>query len=244
MSAITLNVFITTYFIPLLTAAIFAAMTSQTFFLTEGIAGLARVVLAAAVIVGVMRFKRLPSGLRYLVALLGLEVATELAVAALHYKHQPNLFILPIFSAGEFWLLALVYDRALQSPPFSRLRPWLAGGFVAYCLFDSLVSLELARFKPALQLVESVLVLGLVGLFFRKLLHELRITRLDQEPVFWVSTGLIIKHLGGIQIFLFSNFLLSHYSKELNLDIWAIHGLLLIVLYSCYLVALWIRPQN
>ncbi|MBO2029965.1 hypothetical protein J4D99_01070 [Siccationidurans ginsengisoli] len=219
-------------------------MTGQTFFITEGIAGLARVALGAAVIVGVMRFKHLPSGLRYLVALLGLEVATELAVAVLHYKHQPNLFILPFFSAGEFWLLALVYDRALQSPAFSRMRPWLAGSFVAYCLFDSLVSPEMARFKPALQLVESVLVLGLVGLFFRKLLSELRITRLDREPMFWVSTGLIVKHLGSIQIFLFSNFLLSHYSKELNLNIWAIHGLLLIVLYSCYLVALWIRPQN
>ena len=219
-------------------------MTNQSFLITEGIAGVARVALAAAAVVGIFRFRHLSGPLRCLLALVMLEVATELVVAWLHYRHQPNLFILPIFSAGEFWLLALLYDRALQSPGFSRVRPWLAGGFVAYCLFDGLLSPELARFKPALQLIESILVLGLVGLFFRKLLHELRITRLNQEPLFWISTGLIIKHLGSIQIFLFSNFLLSNYSKELNLNIWAIHDLLLIALYSCYLVALWIRPQN
>ena len=219
-------------------------MTSQSFLVTEGIAGAARVALAAAAVVGFLRFRHLPSSLRYLLALVMLEVATELVVAWLHYRHQPNLFVLPIFSAGEFWLLALVYDKTLHSPTFSRLRPWLAGSFVLYCLLDSLFSPEIARFKPTLQLVESVLVLGVVWLFLRKLLHELRVTSLDREPLFWVSTGLIIKHLGGIQIFLFSNFLLSNYSNELNLHIWAIHGLLLTALYSCYLVALWIRPQN
>ena len=124
------------------------------------------------------------------------------------------------------------------------MRPWLAGAFVAYCALDSVLAPEAARFKPALQLVESLLLLGMVGLYFRKLLHELRVTRLEREPLFWVSVGLVINHLGKSQIYLFSNFLLTHYSNQLNLDIWAIHALLLVVLYSCYLVALWIRPQN
>ena len=62
--------------------------------------------------------------------------------------------------------------------------------------------------------------------------------------MFWVSIGLVIKHLGSLQIFLFSNFSLSHYSTRLNVNIWDIHALLLVVLNSCYLVALWIRPQK
>lgn len=173
-----------------------------------------------------------------------MEVATELATSILLYHHQPNLFIGPIFAAGEFWLLSLVYDKALNWPAFSRLRPWLAGGFVAYCALDSLLAPEVARFKPALLVLESLLVLGLVALYFRKLLNELRVANLSREPMFWVSIGLVINHLGNLQIYLFSNFLLGHYSHQLNLDIWAIHSLLLVVLYSCYLVALWIRPPN
>ncbi|WP_460582737.1 hypothetical protein [Hymenobacter arcticus] len=137
-----------------------------------------------------------------------------------------------------------MYDKALSWAAFSRVRPWLAGGFVAYCAFDSLLAPEVAHFKPALLVLESILVLGLVTLYFRKLLNELRVANLNQEPMFWVSIGLVIKHLGSLQIFLFSNFSLSHYSNQLNVDIWEIHALLLVVLYSCYLVALWIRPQK
>lgn len=151
---------------------------------------------------------------------------------------------MPIFAAGEIWLLALVYDKSMNWLSFSRVRPWLAGTFVAYCIIDSMLSPEVAHFKPALLVVESLLVLGLIGLYFRKLLNELRVANLGQEPMFWVSVGLVINHLGNLQIYLFSNFLLSNYSKQLNLNIWAIHALLLVILYSCYCVALWIRPQN
>ncbi len=197
-----------------------------------------------AALVGGIRFKKLPTNLHYLVALVGLEVVTEALTYTLHIYHRPNLFINPIFAAGEIWLLALVYDNALNLPVFSRWRPWLTGAFVLYCLLDFLLAPEVARFKPSLQLLESALVLAMVALYFRKLLHELRVTRLDQEPMFWVSVGLVINNLGKSQIYLFSNYLLAHYSNQLNVNIWAIHALLLVILYSCYCVALWIRPQN
>jgi hypothetical protein len=212
--------------------------------MAEKIAFVAYIILALLALVSIWRFRQLPTNLRYLVALVGLEVLTEVVSYVLHLYHKPNLFINPFFIAGEFWLLALVYDKTLRYPEFSRVRLWLAGAFAIYCALDFLLAPEVARFKPALQLTESVLILGMVSLYFRKLLHELRVTRLEREPMFWISVGLVINHLGKSQIYLFSNFLLSHYSHQLNSSIWDIHALLLAVLYSCYLVALWIRPQN
>lgn len=197
-----------------------------------------------AAIVSAIRYKFLPSNLKYLVWLVGFAVITEVIEHLLWLNHKPNLFIGPLFAAGEFWFLSLAYDKTLDSSSFSRARPWLAGSFIAYCLADSLLEPAIAHFKPALQLIESMLVLGLIGLYFRKLLNDLRVTRLDLEPMFWVSTGLVIYHLGNVQIYLFSNFLLKNYSSQLNLNIWAIHALLLVILYSCYCVALWIHPQN
>jgi hypothetical protein len=214
------------------------------YFGTDNVLYLAYLILAAAAISCAVRFRYLPPNLRYLGGVLLLEIVTELIGATLARYHRSNLFIGPVFAAGELWLLALIYDKTLHYPQFSRLRPWLAGAFVVYCTLDSLLTPEAARFKPALQLVESALILGLVVLYFRKLLNELSVTRLDLEPMFWVSIGLVINHLGKSQIHLFSNFLLTHYSTQLNLNIWAIHALLLVVLYSCYLVALWIRPRN
>lgn len=219
-------------------------MTSDGLFIFILTARFMEVALAVAFLSGVVRFRRLTPELRYLAVFLGFDVATEVVSTWLGYLHRPNLFLFPIFAAVEVWFLALVYDRALRWPAFSRWRPWLAGAFVAYCALDSLLAPEMARFKPALLLIESVLVLILVGLYFRKLLRELRVTRLDQEPMFWVSVGIVINFLGNIQIHLFSNYLLTHYSKQLSLYAWAAHSLLNVVLYACYCTALWIPPRK
>ena len=106
------------------------------------------------------------------------------------------------------------------------------------------LNFEPARFKPAVQVLESLLVLGMAALYFRKLLNELRVPQLARDPLFWVSAGLVVYSLSKLLIALFSNYLLEHYSQRLSLTVWTIHGLLTIMLYLCYLRALWLRPQK
>ena len=100
------------------------------------------------------------------------------------------------------------------------------------------------QFFPSLMVTESLLALVLVGLYFRKLLQELRVQRLSHDPMFWVSTGVLLYFLGKLQIGLFSQYAMQHYSKAFNKWMWAIHALLLLVLHSCYCLALWIRPRK
>lgn len=201
------------------------------------------VVLLVAGLSGLVRFRQLTINLRYLVGLIWFELSIELVAQLLWQRQLPNLFLGPVDSAGEFLLLSLVYGRALRSAAFTRARPWLAGSLVLYAGLTSLLSPEMARFKPFLQVVESLLVLMLVTLYFRKLLNELRVEKLSREPMVWVSSGLLIYCLGNVQIALFSNYLMR-YSKQLNMTVWTIHALILVVLYGCYCLALWIRPQK
>ena len=193
---------------------------------------------------GLVVFRRLPRNLRYLVALVWFGLAVELVSHMLRLQHLPNLVLIPVDAAGELWLLSLLYGSALQSATFTKLRPWLAGAFVCYVGLSDWLKPQAAQFKPGLLVLESILVLGLVGLYFRKLLSELRVQRLSRDPMFWVSTGLLLYFLGKLQIALFSNYALQHYSNELNAWVWTIHALLLVLLHSCYCLALWIRPQN
>ncbi|WP_354585928.1 hypothetical protein [Hymenobacter sp. UYCo722] len=162
----------------------------------------------------------------------------------LQSKHLPNLFLIPIDAAVELWLLSLVYERALQWPAYSRWRPWVAGAFVLVAALSGWLLPDPAHFQPALMVGESLLVLLLPGLYFRKLLNELHVRNLARDAMFWVSTGLLLYFLGKLLIGLFSNYLLAHYSKELNLWVWFVHAVLLFVLHSCYLRALWLRPQK
>lgn len=200
------------------------------------------VVLAS--IIGMVGFRQRPRNLRYLAAgIFGFFLPLELLVFLLLSLHRNNLFLMPVYAIGELWLLALVYRHTLHSAVFTRLVPWLVASFACYALFDSVRTSALAQFQPGQQVLQSILVLLMVGLYFRKLLNDLLVIDLWQEPMFWVSVGLCIYFLGYLQIALFSNYLLN-YSRQLNMNVWAVHSLLFIVLYLCYCRALWLTPKN
>ncbi|MCC3158253.1 hypothetical protein LJ737_13475 [Hymenobacter sp. 15J16-1T3B] len=205
-------------------------------------ASVAPVVLAGAI--GLLRWRQLPRTLRYLVALTWLTLLTEAVSRLLWWQHRPNLFLQPIFAVGEFGLLVLLYRQELRSAAFARVAPWLVGGFSLYILTASFLTADLASLGSTLRVVESVMVLGILGLYFRKLLNELTVEHLEREPMFWVSLGLLLYFLGDVHIFLFSNFLFLNYSKEFNLTVWAIHAVLYMVLYCCISLALWLPRKK
>ncbi len=204
---------------------------------------LTQVMMVLASIISILRFKYLTTAVRYLAGLIWFGLLLELVSDMLHSRHIPNLFLGPLDSAAAVLLLSLVYRRALQSAEFTRVQPWLAGAFVLYAGVSGLLLPETTRFKPLLQVVECLLVLLLVVLYFRKLLNELVVQQLTHDPMFWVSTGLLLYYLGKLQISLFSNYMMQ-YSKQFNLAVWTVHALLLAVMYSCFCVALWMRPQK
>jgi hypothetical protein len=202
------------------------------------------IIIVGAGISGLIRWHKLPRSLQYVAVLTLFELPLELLGFGLAVLKRSNLFLMPIYTVGELVILGLLYKRNLQSASFARVLPWVLVAFTTYVLADSLAGPGLHWFRPGQQVVQSLLVLGMVALYFRKLLNELQVRSLEREPMFWVSTGLVIYFLGYLQIALFSNYLLSHYSSQFNLNVWEIQVLLSIVLHSCYLLALWIRPQK
>jgi len=201
-------------------------------------------VIIGAGVSGLLRWRQLPGSLRYLAVLTLFELPLELLGFGLLLLKRNNLFLMPIYTVGELVLLGLLYKRNLHSVALTRALPWVLAAFTAYVVADSLAGPGLHWFRPGQQVLQSLLVLGMVALYFRKLLNELRVRSLEREPMFWVSTGLVIYFLGYLQIALFSNYLLSHYSSQFNINVWGIQVLLSIVLHSCYIMALWIRPQK
>lgn len=218
-------------------------MDFSTLSLPQILMRLTLVPMLLAGVLGLVRFRYLPSALRYLTGLIWLVLPLNTLGMVLMLQKHNNLFIMPIYTAGELVLLALVYRHALQSSSFNRLAPWLAGGFVAYVLFDSLQPNRLTVFRPGQQVVQCVLVLFFALLYFRKLLRELRAVPLQQDPMFWVSAGLLLYFLGYLQIALFGDYLMR-YSQEFNMLVWGIHSVLFIALYGCYSLALCLPPRK
>lgn len=190
---------------------------------------------------GAARYRRLAPPLRYLAWLAWFELPLELLGCGLALYHVNNLFIMPIYTVGELVLLALAYGTAVRSAGLHRALPWLVSAFVAYTIADCLLAPDLTWFKPGQQVLQSLLILGMVVLYFRQLLQEARAVSLGREPMFWVSVGLALYFLGYLEIALFSNYMLRHYSLKFNQNVWLIHTAVSFVLHTCYCVALALR---
>jgi hypothetical protein len=200
-----------------------------------------KVLLLLLSVLGVVRWRQLPAELRFVVGAIWFGLVIE---TTSFLRPHNNLWLAPLDAAGEFCLLSLVYARALEWPRFTRLQPWVAGAFVLYAGGRGIIFPEATRFKTDVLITESLLLLGMAGLYFHKLLNELRVPQLGQDAMFWVSAGLLLYSLCKLLILLFSNYMLEHYSQQLSYTVWTIHALLNAVLYLCYGRALWMRPQK
>jgi hypothetical protein len=193
---------------------------------------------------GIMHFRQLPPSLRALTLLVCFDAVMESIVLLLLYLKIPNLFLFPVVIVGEAGLMLLLYVRALQADKLRRLAPWVFGLLVTYSLLDSILIPGTIRFRPSLQVMSDILSLSLGGLYFRKQLNELQVVRLEREPLFWISAGLVLTSLGNLLISLFSNYLLHNYSQQFNIYVWHIHTVLVGLLYGCYCVALWLASAQ
>ena len=85
---------------------------------------------------------------------------------------------------------------------------------------------------------------GLALLYLGRLLRPpLTLAPLEREPMFWVSAGAVLYFAGSSLIFLTSNLTLLH-SRELSLNVWAVHALLYSFLNGFYIVALCVNPVS
>ena len=193
--------------------------------------------------IGVWHFKQLSGPMRGVLTLVFCELLVEGASRLALQLLGGNLFLLPIDSVLEFGLLAWIYRQVLRPSWASRALPVAVGAFTVWGLLIYSQPGKIYQFNTWQRFAESLLVLGLVLLYFYKVIRELVIVHLEREPMFWVSMGLLIYFAGNVFIFISGNYVLQR-SEALSTRLWDIHALFYIVLNSLYALALWIAPSN
>lgn len=199
----------------------------------------------AAGILGLVRYRRLVPSLRWLALLAGFDACSELTYTVLKdvFDFSNTLFLTPFVIAGEIVLQTILYRQVLRSATFNRVVPWLLGGFCFYTLLNSSIVSPVMSYTLGPDVLSNLIQITLAGLYFQKLLNELQIEYLRRDPFFWFSIALATYGLGNALIYLFSNYLLAHYSVQLQLIIfWGVRNLFNIQLYLAYILVLWARP--
>lgn len=205
------------------------------------LAALPAVLIAA--LMGTYQIRYVPPPLRVLCYLIFFALLTEIVSRALWLSKTPNLFLWPIYTSVEFGLLVWMYSLSLRIVLLTRFWIWLVVAFVSTVVGLELFSSSHPLISNAGRLIESVVVIILTLAFFYITFQNLTVRRLEREPMFWVSSGLLLCFSGNLFVFIFANFVLS-YSQKLNYQLWIVHAVLNAFLYSAYTYALWISPKK
>lgn len=153
-----------------------------------------------------------------------------------------NMLIFHIYTFVELLLLGLIYQKELKStirPNFFRSLIML---FFIFAVFNSLFIETIFQFNAKARAVSSLLIIFFALSYFYQLLKEVKIKKLEREPMFWLSIGLLIYFSSSFFIFIFSNYIAP--SVKLSFTFWGIHALLNISLMIFYTIALWVKPQS
>jgi hypothetical protein len=197
--------------------------------------------LALPAVMGLLRYFRLSNVQKAIWAVVLLSVLIDLIARQLRHAGDPQTLVYYLFTLCEFSLFTYLFAQALVPFIKRRLLLGLLFFFLLFVLIDMIWLSGLEQFNSYSTAVEGLLVIFLTLCYFYKTLRELRIKYLEREPVFWVSTGVLLYYSSNLFIFLFTNFINS--SLEALYIIWGIHGIFSILLNILYAIALWVTPQ-
>lgn len=192
---------------------------------------------------GIIGWSHLRRGQRYIMYLVIFSITIELLALILgRLLHLPNLFLLHVFTVGQFYLLWSIFRQRLI-PPFSRKI--FSGLLIFFLLFAvaSAIWLDgLFQFNTHARSVSAVLVILMCLTYYYQRLTRLDLEDLESDPLFWISTGSLVYFSGGLVMFIVSNYVAKN--EGMSLTMWAVHAILNTFNYLFLTIALWVRPTN
>ena len=186
----------------------------------------------------IIKYRKLDWAMKVVAYYVFLSATVQASSTFLSSKGQNNLWLLHLYTPLEFICFVCFYGIVLQGFVKKTMMVGLGLGFVVLSALNSAFLQSVTTFNTYARSLEGILVILLCLIWCYRTLTELKIKRLEQDPVFWVNTGLLLYFSGNVLLFAFSNYIID-INRALNLYIWAFHALFSILLYFFITVGLW-----
>ncbi len=194
--------------------------------------------IAVPVTVALYKYRYLSTAMRCIAFYVFLGGLTQLASSYLNGLRHNNLWVLHWYTPLEFACIVWFYSKVLQG--FVKKGLFIAAGlgFTVLSVLNSTFLQDTETFNTYARSLEGILVILFCLSWCYRTLDEMKIQRLEQNPVFWVNTGFLLYFSGTVLLFAFSNYIMD-FNRALNLYIWAFHALFSLLLYIFITVGLW-----
>jgi hypothetical protein len=162
-----------------------------------------------------------------------LSLFTSLALQIGRYLFHLNTPVQHLYTLLKTLLFGRMYYLAFRRSWHRQLVRVLTLGFAGFAVLDAFYLEGLTHFNSYGRAVQSLLLIGFAMLYFEQMLRELRVSRLEQDPLFLVSVGLVIYSAGtGMLFVLINNFTESLSVLTLAFDIVSLLNIAFNVLLS------------
>jgi hypothetical protein len=190
-------------------------------------------------------YKKLGKELKTFSFFLFLSGFIQLTSSILWYRGENNLPLLHLYVAGGFTLLALFYKQVLTGFISPKIISTILILFLIFSLINVVWLQPLFAFNSYGLTVQSILIIILSLSSYIFLLNDIvKEARTGlAKSLNWINSGLFIYYTSNLLIFYFGN-TLAEFSTEANRYVWILPSVFSMVMYTCFFIGLWHRPQN
>jgi len=170
-----------------------------------------RIPIIIPFIVGIINFRKLNIGHRWLLAFVGYGVANEISSTLLLYLGGPlTMAQRYLYNFITFLLLGMLYDYFLKD--FFRKR-WILIVVLVYEIFyiiNALFIQDINEYPALANSLGAIIIVLFAILYFYKIMNEARILKLSSEPMVWINTSILIYYSGILFFYVLFNLMYKH----------------------------------
>lgn len=159
--------------------------------------------LLVPLVIAVVRWRFLPRPLRVLTAGLACLIVCLAFVLALRTAVPNEGDLWHIYTLAQTIALGSMYYYALQKRLLRQSVVRVLAGFVVFALLDWM---WLERGKPMFaytHTLQSVVLLSFGGLYFYQLARSMPVVRLENDPLFLVTSGIVMYFSGTVLLYVY-----------------------------------------
>jgi hypothetical protein len=199
-----------------------------------------------SLIYGAILFKKLDQTLKIFCYFLFVSDLVQMLSLFCWFKGVNNLPILHVYVPIGFICLTYFYVTVLKGFINGNIL-WL--GALFFLLLSVINSIWIQ--KPftynsyALSLESILIIIYSTSTFIFLLNHIFKESKTGLiTSLNWINSGLFIYYLSSLIIFYFGNLLAVHSTSIFIKYTWAFHAFFSIIMYTCFIIALWKRPNK
>jgi len=192
---------------------------------------------------GIFRLSTLRKELKTLLLFIFIAAAFELITIYMASIEVESISLFPIYILIEFFFFVVIYRMVLVSDLWKRVILYSAIVFAILFVLNLFFFWESDKMSSYIRSLESILIIVFTLAYFYQAIENLLVPSLNQDPMFWVNTALLVYFSGNLIFFIISNYLLEQ-SRQLLMEAYLIHSILIIIRNLLFTIGLWMKPQT